>query len=218
MVFTTSTILLVAICLIGAIGYVAARWKAAHSAAVLAKAFASTSFVALALVNGALETGYGRAVLAALVLSWAGDMLLLSRQSAFLLAGIATFFLAHIAFVAAFAGRDLNVTMFAITLVLTGILALVTLKWLWKYLSGVYRAAVPIYLAAVAVMVSLAAAASFQSMPAAVGIAAGAFAVSDISVARDRFIESTVLNKAWGLPLYYIAQVLFAISVTGGSG
>lgn len=62
-------------------------------------------------------------------------------------------------------------------------------------------------------MISLAVAASSSSMPLTVALGAVAFAVSDISVARDRFVKRAIANKAWGLPLYYTAQLLFAMSV-----
>jgi len=64
-------------------------------------------------------------------------------------------------------------------------------------------------------MVSSAIAASASAVPATVAVGAVAFALSDVSVARDRFIERNVFNKAWGLPLYYFAQVIFAVSVAG---
>jgi hypothetical protein len=31
-------------------------------------------------------------------------------------------------------------------------------------------------------------------------------------VARDRFVRHQFLNRAWGLPLYYAAQVLLALT------
>jgi len=74
---------------------------------------------------------------------------------------------------------------------------------------------VPLYLAAIMIMVSLAVAASVAALPPIVAIGAVAFALSDVSVARDRFIERDVVNKAWGLPLYYFAQVIFAVSAAG---
>jgi uncharacterized membrane protein YhhN len=217
MIFNTSTILLVAICIGGAITYVIAAWQARRALAVSAKIIASTSFVALAIVNGALSSGYGRSVLAALAFSWLGDVLLLSRHPTFLLAGISSFFVAHIAFSAAFVLKLISINAFAICLILTSLLSVSILIWLWKYLHGFFRFAVPIYLLAVMLMLSLAVAASAVSLPQTVGVAALAFAVSDISVARDRFVERDVLNKAWGLPLYYFAQILFAASV-GGTG
>ncbi len=83
------------------------------------------------------------------------------------------------------------------------------IRWLWTYLAGADRYAVLIYTAAITVMVSLAAA----TLSPLIGVAAGMFAISDISVARDRFIERSVANKMWGIPLYYLAQVLFAASI-----
>ncbi len=39
------------------------------------------------------------------------------------------------------------------------------------------------------------------------------FYVSDIFVARDRFVKSQFLNRLLGLPLYYGGQFLIAFSV-----
>lgn len=214
-VVNSSNILLAAVCLGGALVYVFASWKAFRPAAVAAKVAASTSFVAISLINGAATTPYGRAVLAALIFSWLGDVLLLSRESVFFLAGMAAFFAAHVAFSAAFALKPVSITALAAGLAVTGLFGAVILRWLWPFLRGPYRFAVPLYLAAIMIMVSLAVAASASALPPIVAIGAIAFALSDVSVARDRFIERDVVNKAWGLPLYYFAQVIFAISVAG---
>ena len=45
-------------------------------------------------------------------------------------------------------------------------------------------------------------------------IAALGFAISDVSVARDRFVAPGFVNAAWGLPLYFASQLAFASSVT----
>ena len=198
------------ICLVAATSYIVASWVERPFLAALSKTAASTSFVVLAVVNEAPESVYGRFVLIALVLCWIGDMFLLSRQSKFLFTGIASFFLAHVAFVGAFSQLSLNTTYFVIALICTSVTALFILKWLWKYLEGPYRAAVPSYLLVMVLMVSVAIAASEVSV---IGIGAILFAVSDVSVARDRFVRHEIANKAWGLPLYYIAQLLFAASV-----
>ena len=39
------------------------------------------------------------------------------------------------------------------------------------------------------------------------------FYLSDLSVARDRFVVSAFVNRLWGLPLYYAAQVALGWSV-----
>ncbi len=140
-------------------------------------------------------------------------MLLLSRRSVYLLRGIAAFFVAHLAFIAAFAIREFSFATVAAGLVVTGPIAVLIIRWLWKHLIGVFVIAVPVYLGAIMLMVSMAVAVSAESMPLTVALAALFFAASDISVARDRFVERDFLNKAWGLPMYYIAQILFAMSV-----
>jgi hypothetical protein len=37
---------------------------------------------------------------------------------------------------------------------------------------------------------------------------------SDVAVARDRFVAPSVGNRLWGLPLYFVAQLLLAWTVT----
>jgi uncharacterized membrane protein YhhN len=213
-----STILLAIICLGGAAGYVIASLKVFSAreslfAKALTKGIASTSFVVLAFINGAVSTPYGRVVLTALLLSWIGDLLLLSRQSIYLLSGMTAFLIAHVGFIAAFAMQGFSLVTVAVGLAGTGILAIWIIRWLWKHLLGVFMVAVPVYLIVIMLMVSVAIAASSNSLPLTVGLGAIFFAASDISVARDRFIERDVMNKAWGLPLYYLAQILFASSV-----
>ena len=42
-----------------------------------------------------------------------------------------------------------------------------------------------------------------------------AFFVSDLAVARERFVARGFSNRAWGLPLYYGATLLLASTVVG---
>src|SRR5688572_18694727 len=124
MIFNASTVLLAAVCLGGAIIYVFATWKAHRAVAIAAKIAASTSFIVLAIINGATETAYGGAILVALIFSWLGDVLLLSRQSMFLLTGIVSFLVAHIAFCAAFVLKPVSIIAFATGFLVSGLLAL----------------------------------------------------------------------------------------------
>jgi hypothetical protein len=45
-----------------------------------------------------------------------------------------------------------------------------------------------------------------------VAVGALAFTASDVSVARDRFVKHEFVNRAWGLPLYFGAQLLIAVT------
>lgn len=213
MIYGFTTIVLGTICLANAALYIVAEWRNWQTIRWLAKMAASTAFVIIAVANGAAGSSYGRLILLALVFSWIGDALLLSLKSNFLLAGIAAFFFAHAAFGAAIASQPLDAMWLAMSLVILSAAALAFLRWLWKYIGPFYKVAVPVYLAAISVMTSLAIAASVASMSSLLAIAAITFTASDVSVARNRFVERTIANKVWGLPLYYVAQILFALSV-----
>ena len=41
------------------------------------------------------------------------------------------------------------------------------------------------------------------------------FYVSDLAVARDRFVAPGFANRLWGLPLYYTATLILAATVRG---
>ena len=73
------------------------------------------------------------------------------------------------------------------------------------------RGPVIAYLLAIGLMVSIAGGAATFS-PSLL-VAALLFAVSDVLVARQRFVSPGIANRLVGLPLYYAAQVLFAMSV-----
>lgn len=67
------------------------------------------------------------------------------------------------------------------------------------------------YLALIALMTA-AGVAIFQLRPTA-GIGAVAFMASDIAVAMDQVIRPATVNRLWGLPVYYLSQILIAWSV-----
>jgi uncharacterized membrane protein YhhN len=68
------------------------------------------------------------------------------------------------------------------------------------------------YLVVIAVMSTLACGVTAAGGPLAVAAGALAFTASDVSVARDRLVKREFVNRAWGLPLYYAAQWLIAIT------
>jgi uncharacterized membrane protein YhhN len=203
-------------CLLAACLLVVAESRNLSAVRSLAKLAASTAFVLVALSLGAATSTYGQFILLALVLSWIGDAFLLSDRSAAFLSGLGAFLLAHVAFSVAFATGALSTTAFLVSLVGAAAAGVITLRWLWGRLDAAFKVAVAAYVGTIVAMCTLAIAhsAASQSWLAAVG--AVAFAASDISVARDRFVASEFLNRAWGLPVYYSAQLLLAWSVGSG--
>jgi uncharacterized membrane protein YhhN len=180
----------------------------------VSKVVASSAFLAAAWAAGALTSGYGRLILLGLGFSWLGDLLLLprGRKSLFLL-GMLGFILAHAAYGAAFLTLGFSTVGFLAGAVASAAAAYWTHRWLAPHLTGVFRAAVPAYLAVIAAMLALAVSATAATGQAAMAVGAAAFALSDLSVAYGRFIRPRWIAKAWGLPLYYAAQLVLAGSV-----
>lgn len=179
----------------------------------LFKTAASGCFIALALALGALSSAYGSIVLVALVLSALGDVALTSERAAAFMAGLGLFLLAHIAFSVAFAQAPLALGPLAGAAVAMALVGFFSLRWLWPHLGAAFKAPVLAYVLAVMLMCALAlayAAATGHWQPA---FGALLFAASDLAVARQAFVRRAFLNKAWGLPAYYLAQLLMAWSV-----
>jgi uncharacterized membrane protein YhhN len=180
----------------------------------IAKPLASTGFVALALARGALDTSYGRWVLAALALGWLGDVLLIPKGAKrSFTAGLASFLLGHVAFAIAFALRGQALPWLGGGLVFAAAAAVPLLRWLMPHVPADLVLPVRAYFAVIAAMVATAAGASGATGDATYLVGALGFAVSDLSVARERFVAPSVRNLYWGLPLYYAAQVLLASTV-----
>ena len=205
----------IGVCLAACIALVWAEYRDWPRGKALFKSVASTAFVVLALQLGAAATPYGKLILLALGLSWVGDVLLLSSRDRPFLLGIGSFLLAHVVFAVAFAQRPISTEGLSYGLVLMGVVGVAVVAWLWRHLTGFYRAAVGAYVVAIVAMCSVAIAVSAASGAWLLAGGALAFAVSDISVARDRFVARGFVNRAWGLPLYYVAQLVLAWSVKG---
>jgi uncharacterized membrane protein YhhN len=177
------------------------------------KMVASSAFIAAALAAGALHSrfGPGELLLLGLALSWVGDLLLLWHRKAVFLAGLVAFLLAHLAYCAAFTeiGTDKNTVLAALPLLL--LVLLLVVFWLRPHLTSL-RAPVYAYMAVITLMVTLAAGAWGALGRTSMLLGAVLFYASDLFVARERFVMKSPVNRLVGLPLYYVAQFLFALS------
>ena len=175
------------------------------------KPLASFAFLGLAFSLGALETPPGQWIFAGLVLSWFGDVFLISRTEKPFLIGLVAFLLGHVAFLGAFFALEVNWNPIGIgvgPLVLVS--ALVT-RWLLPHAPREMRIPIVAYILVITAMV----AAAFglwqhENGPLAIG-AALCFFLSDLSVAINRFVSASFVHRLWGLPLYYLAQILFGL-------
>ncbi len=194
-----------AVILVGA-GVAGHLWAEAAGRRPIAAAFkvlASATFLALGFVAG-VPGRYAALVVVGLALSALGDLLLVPRARGPFLAGIGAFLLAHLAYAAAFAPASAVSPVAAGALAVAGVLVV---RWLWPHLDG-FRAPVAVYTAVITLMLVLAT--GLEHPFARTG--AALFYVSDLTVARDRFVRPGIGNRIVGLPLYYAAQVLIALS------
>lgn len=194
-------------------GLLVAEAREDRRLAAVCKPLASAGFVGAAVAAGALGNAYGRAVLAALVLSWIGDVLLLSKRSAPFLGGLGAFLLGHVAFGIAFVLRGADRLWTLAALALLVLPALLVDRWLRPHVPADMKIPVRAYIAVITGMLALAAGTLGAGAPPLLLVGALAFYLSDLSVARDRFVHEAFANRLWGLPLYYSAQLLLAASV-----
>jgi uncharacterized membrane protein YhhN len=209
-----TSLVLVAATVVAVVALVFSEYRGSRAGVWVAKPLASTGFVAVALAAGALETPWGRAVFVALLLCWVGDVFLIPRGAGppFLI-GLVGFLLGHVAFVVAFILRGPDPLWTAATTLLLLPPALLVLRWLHPHLPEKMRLPVVAYVTVISLMLVTAVGAAAATGRHAIGLGALCFYLSDLHVARHRFVSRSFWNKSWGLPLYYAAQLLLASSV-----
>ena len=195
----------------------AAEYTGKRAGVWIAKPLASTGFVVVALIaaqSGASDPTYQRWVIAGLILSWWGDVLLIPKERpAVFRAGILAFLLGHVAYVVAFASRGLDFPVAASTAVLVAAVAWAVLRWLRPHVPGDMRIPVFAYVGVISTMVVCAVGSVAEAGRPMIAVGGLMFYLSDLAVARDRFVAPGFANGAWGLPLYYGAQLVLASSI-----
>jgi uncharacterized membrane protein YhhN len=202
-------------CVAAVIGLLVAEQRNSRLGIWIAKPLAASAYVWSALAWGALQSSYGRWLLVGLICCWWGDLLLVPRhhRRAFR-AGILAFLLGHVAYVIAFSQHRIDHWGLALGVGLALVLAGFVARWLGPKLPTAFRKLVWAYVAVISGMLIAAFGAAMGSGPAGIAIGAVLFAVSDLTVARDRFVSHAFVNRLLGLPLYFAAQLVLARTVT----
>lgn len=194
----------------GVSGLLAAEWSGSKMLAAITKPLASTGFLVAAAGAGAMKSRYGKWIVAGLALGWVGDVALLSRGKTGFLLGLGSFLAGHVAYAGAFVVRGVSLpATVGAAVVLVGP-ALVIWRWLEPHIADDMRAPVIAYVTVITAMVALAWGTHLVVPSMVLVLGAVGFFLSDLSVARDRFMGTGFANKAWGLPLYYAAQLALA--------
>ncbi len=182
------------------------------------KPVASLAFLALGIhvasSEALLVSGPGSPVttafVAALALSLVGDMCLMFKTDASFLAGLGAFLLGHVGFLVAFVLRGVSLGHVAAMAIPCIALGAVVWRWLAPHVPKPMVVPVLAYMSVISGMVACAIGThGFRPAPYLV-LAAVSFFVSDLAVARQKFVNPSHTNRYWGLPLYFGAQLLFA--------
>ncbi len=181
------------------------------------KTLLSLFFILAALVQPKPAPIYFALILSGLLFSLGGDVFLALREERMFLYGIISFLVGHLFYILAFFYLAVpgvwTITATMATAVISGAV------YLW-FRNSLGKMKIPViaYILVISLMMIGA-----WSLLGTTGIAtpgrsaafAGAFCfyLSDIFVARDRFVQPSFVNKLLGLPLYYLGQFLLAFSI-----
>jgi len=178
------------------------------------KLIAASAYLALAWSAGAAGTPFGQVLLLGMAFCWTGDLLLVSKQSRRLfLLGLTSFLLGHLAYSIAFAARGVSWPVALGAGLGMAVFSFMVLRWLQPHLDSGMRRPVWLYVIAIAMMMALAAGTGATDGNWLIPLGALLFLLSDLAIARDRFIARGFINRAWGLPLYFCGQMILACSV-----
>ena len=199
------------VCAVAVAGLLVAEYRPSRAGLWLAKPIASLAFIWAGHAAGALDSSYGQLVLLGLVLCLVGDVLLIPlERPAVFRAGVFAFLAGHVAYSAAFLTRPLDPLGLVAGSVLLAVVVGAVLRWVGPALPAGMVWPVRVYMLVIGVMAALACGVTAAGGSWAVAVGALAFTASDVSVARDRFVRHEFVNRAWGLPLYYAAQLAIA--------
>lgn len=177
----------------------------------IAKPIAALGFVTLALTVGALDTPYGVTILIGLVLSMAGDILLIpeNNPTAFK-AGLGSFLLGHVAYAVAFVSLGVDWLSVAEASAVALAIAWPVLRWLMPHVGSSMRVPVLAYIVVISCMLVASVGCAVEFSRPDIFLGALLFYLSDFAVARDKFVSPGFWNGAWGLPFYFVAQLILA--------
>lgn len=161
--------------------------------------------------------GYFRFLLTGLIFCACGDLFLALPQRSMFMSGLVSFLIGHVFYIAAFFhAAQLNLLTWIGTA-----LAVIASGWVYIWLRphlGKMKMPVIVYVLVITLMMvsAFSILGDFRMhLNGRVLVFSGAFLfyISDIFVARHRFIKKEFFNRLIGLPLYFTGQFVLAFSV-----
>ena len=184
---------------------------------LLTKLPLSILFILAAVLQPHPHSAYYHRLLVGLILCFVGDGCLIFKGRGLFLTGLIAFLAGHGFYTAAFFTLSTVNVAFVFVLVFTAAVGWAIYLWLRPHLNGL-KIPVTAYIVVISLMVCAAGgvfAGAAVSDAARWMVLGGAvfFYLSDLFVARNRFVRRGFENRLVGLPLYYSGQFLLAFSV-----
>ncbi|MCJ7754599.1 MAG: lysoplasmalogenase [Thermoanaerobaculales bacterium] len=178
---------------------------------VISKTAASVTFVALGWVRWSAGDIVGGWLLAGLAFCALGDLLLLGKRT--FDPGLLAFLLGHVLYILGFRAA-LPISGWPLVAALPLVVAAIAaIRWMWPHL-GHRRSTVTFYIVVISIMVWGGLSTWWLgALPWTAAVGALLFYLSDLAVARHRFVHPAFINRAIGLPLYYAGQLLIALTI-----
>jgi uncharacterized membrane protein YhhN len=191
--------------------------KEVQAAKLAVKSLLSSLFILTAILQFHPMPLYFRLMLIGMIFCMGGDVFLALPGKKMFLFGLVSFLLGHVFYTAAFFHTAAINRWTGIGLAISALAGAGVFLWLRPHL-GAMKIPVIFYILVITAMVvgawSLAGTGGLE--PAGRMAAFGgalAFYVSDIFVARQRFLKAEFVNRLIGLPLYYGGQFFLAFSI-----
>lgn len=195
-----------------------AEYKKNSTLRAIFKTLTSSLFLSLSIwiiIQGKVFNFWVISFLVALILGWLGDILLIPENKPMIFKlGVLSFLLGHFGYILSFFSFNWNPshTLFALGLTIGS--SILIFKWLWKSVPSNFKIIVASYIIIISLMVvSSVGAAGGKNISPLVIPGSILFYISDISVAKSRFVDGpSFKNRIWGLPTYYYGQLLFILA------
>jgi uncharacterized membrane protein YhhN len=184
---------------------------------IITKFILSSLFVLTALLQPRPVPVYFNYLFVGLILCLVGDVCLALPQKKAFMVGLVAFLLGHVFYIFSFSFLVPVFGWFSQGLVIIVVISALIFFWLRPHLKSML-VPVLIYILVITIMAVGAwvvfLKSSFQvSGRMLILVGALCFYISDIFVARQRFIKEEFQNRLLGLPLYYTGQFMLAFSV-----
>jgi uncharacterized membrane protein YhhN len=170
----------------------------------------SIGFVLVGVACGGLMSWYGRFVMLGLVCCLAGDYLGVGRM---FVASLTAFLLGHLAYIGAFASRGISVRRVLMVSPFIAVVVAAIAFWLFPHVPGKERIPVIAYVCVISSMLLTALGASEGRAGKLIAASAILFFISDIFVARWKYVSTESTNALFCYPLYYAACLSYGWTV-----